>query len=398
MIYPELRLKKGEDRRLRLGHLWVFSNEIDSQATPLTGFEPGTLVRLADWRGQPLGVAYANPNSLICARLLTRDADAPIGRVFLAKRLHSALRLRESLYSEPYYRLAYGESDGLPGLVVDRYGDVLAVQAGTAGMERLLADVVAALDELLRPRAVVVKNTSSLRKLEGMEEYTRLALGQLDGPVDLLENGVRFRVDLLSGQKTGWFYDHRDNRRDLAALCRGRRVLDVFSYTGAWGITAAVAGAKEVVCVDASVAALELVKENAALNGVAERVHTVQADGFDFLKEARDTKERFEAIALDPPALIKRKKDLRAGLEAYRRLNQGALQVLAYDGVLAAASCSHHLERDALQDILRASARHVDRHLRILKQGGQALDHPVHPAIPETEYLKSFLCHIAPSL
>lgn len=398
MSLPELRLKKGEDRRLRHGHLWIFSNEVDTAATPLTAFQPGELVQVLDSARRPLGVAYVNPASLIAARLLTRDSGTAIDRAFLTRRIEAASRLRERCFAEPFYRLAYGESDGLPGLVVDRYGDVLAVQTNTAGMERLQDDIVAVLDKLLAPRAVVLKNTSSLRRLEGLEEYSRVALGQLDGPVEILENGARFAVDLLGGQKTGWFYDHRDNRRELAALCRNKRVLDLFSYSGAWGIAAAVAGAREVVGVDASASALELAKDNARVNGVAERFRTVTADAFDFLKQAREEKERFDVVVLDPPALIKRKKDLKAGTEAYHRLNQAALQVLNYEGILASASCSHHLERGALHDILRSAARHVDRHLLILRQGGQGVDHPVHPAIPETEYLKFFLCHVTQAL
>ncbi|BBL72685.1 class I SAM-dependent rRNA methyltransferase [Methylogaea oryzae] len=398
MSLPELCLKKGEDRRLRHGHLWIFSNEVDTAATPLVAFKPGDLAQLLDSKRQPLGVVYVNPASLIAARLLTRDGNAAVNKAFLAKRLKAALQLRQRCYSEPYYRLVYGESDGLPGLVVDRYGDVLAVQASTAGMERLQDDVVAALQDLLQPRAVVLKNTSSLRRMEGLDDYTRLAAGELDGPVEIVENGARFRVDLLGGQKTGWFYDHRDNRRDLAALCKGKRVLDLFSYSGAWGLAAAVQGAKEVVCVDASAAALELVRENAELNGVAGKVQTVTSDVFDYLRQLREAKERFDVVVLDPPALIKRKKDIKAGTEAYYRLNQAALQVLNYDGILASASCSHHLEPAALRDMLRSCARHVDRHVLILKQGGHGADHPVHPAIPETEYLKSFLCHATVSL
>jgi 23S rRNA (cytosine1962-C5)-methyltransferase len=398
MNLPELRLKKGEDRRLRHGHLWIFSNEVDTAATPLTGFRAGDLVRVLDAARRPVGVAYVNPASLIAARLLTRDADAVVDRAFLARRITAACRLREACFKEPCYRLVYGESDGLPGLVVDRYGDVLAVQTSTAGMETLQDDIVAVLSDLFDPRAVVLKNTASLRRLEGLEEYTRLAAGVLDGPVEIRENGARFAVDLLGGQKTGWFYDHRDNRRDLAAVSGNRRVLDLFGYSGAWGVAAAVAGAREVVCVDASSAALGLAQENARRNGVAERFRTVTADVFDFLKDAREAGERFDVAVLDPPALIKRRKDLKAGMEAYYRLNLGALQVLGPQGFLASASCSHHLERQSLRDILRSCARQAGRHLLILKEGGQGADHPVHPAIPETEYLKSFLCHVASPL
>lgn len=398
MTLPELCLKKGEDRRLRHGHLWIFSNEVDTAATPLAAFPPGALARLVDAKRQPLGIVYVNSASLISARLLTRDADAAIDTAFLRKRCKAALQLRQRCYAEPYYRLIYGESDGLPGLVVDRYGDVLVLQSSTAGMDGLLEDVAAALQSLLQPRAMLLKNSASLRRMEGLAEETRLLAGTLDGPVEIRENGARFQVDLLGGQKTGWFFDHRDNRRDLAALCQGKRVLDLFSYSGAWGIAAAMAGAKEVVCVDASAAALELVRDNARLNGLADRVTTATADVFDYLKQIREARERFDVVVLDPPALIKRKKDLKAGSEAYYRLNQAALQVLNYDGILASASCSHHLQREVLHDILRSCARHVDRHLLILKQGGHGADHPVHPAIPETEYLKSYICHVTASL
>lgn len=398
MTLPELCLKKGEDRRLRHGHLWIFSNEVDTAATPLAAFPSGALARLVDAKRQPLGIVYVNSASLISARLLTRDADAAIDRTFLLKRCKAALQLRQRCYAEPYYRLIYGESDGLPGLVVDRYGDVLVLQSSTAGMDGLLDDVAAALQSLLQPRAMVLKNSASLRRLEGLAEETRLLAGTLDGPVEIRENGARFQVDLLGGQKTGWFFDHRDNRRDLAALCQGKRVLDLFSYSGAWGIAAAAAGAKEVVCVDASAAALELVQDNARLNGLENRVATVTADAFDYLKQIREARERFDVVVLDPPALIKRKKDLKSGSEAYYRLNQAALQVLNYEGILASASCSHHLQREVLHDILRSCARHVDRHLLILKQGGHGADHPVHPAIPETEYLKSYICHVTASL
>ncbi|TAN48018.1 MAG: class I SAM-dependent rRNA methyltransferase [Methylococcaceae bacterium] len=395
---PELALKKGADRRLHHGHLWVFSNEVDTAATPLTGFQPGDLARLLDYRRQPLGTAYVNPASLISARVLTRDNHTAIDHAFLARRIKAAWQLRQRCYPAPYYRLVYGDSDGLPGLVVDRYGDVLAVQSSTAGMDRLLDKIVAVLEELLQPRAVVLKNTSGLRRLEGLTEETRIVSGTLQEPVEIQENGARFQVDLVGGQKTGWFYDHRDNRRDLAALCQGKRVLDLFSYSGAWGVTAAVHGAKEVVCVDSSASALALVESNAALNGMADTVSTIACDVFDFLKQARETKDRFDVVVLDPPALIKRKKDLKTGSEAYYRLNQAAMQILNYDGILASASCSHHLARDTLQEILRAGARHVDRHLLILKTGGHAADHPIHPAIPETEYLKAFLCHVTASL
>jgi 23S rRNA (cytosine1962-C5)-methyltransferase len=398
MTLPSLRLAKQEEKRLRAGHLWIFSNEVDIKQTPLKGFQPGDLAQLEDNKGQPLGVVYVNPDTLICARLLSRDVRTTIHEKFFFHRFETALALRQRLFDQPYYRLVHSESDGLPGLVVDRFGDVLVVQTNTFGMEKLQPLIVAALEKLLSPRAIVLKNTSSLRQLEGLTEYTKLASGALDEPVQIEENGVKFLVDVLGGQKTGWFFDHRTNRALAARLAQGQQVLDLFSYAGGWGIQAAVAGAEHVDCVDGSEAALALARQNADLNGVADKLNYIHGDAFDFLKLAREERRKYGLIILDPPALIKRKKDVKAGIEAYRRLNQGALQLLAPGGVLVSASCSHHLYREVLHDILRAAARHGDRHMAFIAQGGQGLDHPIHPAIPETDYLKAFFCSVTESL
>lgn len=393
-----LRLKKNEEKRLRAGHLWIFSNEIDNEQTPLRGFQPGDLATVEDAKGQPMGIAYVNPDSLICARLLSRNPRIGIDEAYFGRRLDNALALRQRLFDRPYYRLIHGESDGVPGLVVDRFGDVLVVQTSTAGMERLQPTVFAALERVLSPRAIAVKNTSSFRQLEGLENYTRMISGELSGPIEIVENDIRFLIDVTGGQKTGWFFDHRSNRALAAKLARGQRVLDLFSYTGAWGIQAATGGAAAVDCVDGSDAALAIARKNARLNGVPEKVNFTRADVFEFLKQAREERRHYDLIILDPPALIKRKKDVKAGIEAYRRLNQAALQLLAPGGILVSASCSYHLQRDTLHDILRASARHGDRHLVFIAQGGQGPDHPIHPAIPETDYLKAFFCRVSPSL
>ena len=395
---PVLRLKKNEDRRLRSGHLWIFSNEVDTTATPLKGFSAGDLAVIENVRGESLGLAYVNPDSLIAARILSRNSQRPADRTFFIRRFERALALREWTYGKPYYRLVYGESDGLPGLVIDRFGDVFVIQTSTAGMERLQDTVIDALETLFSPGAIIIRNTSGLRALEGLADDTRIASGKLEGPVEIEENGIRYHIDPLGGQKTGWFFDHRDNRAALTRWCNDRRVLDLFSYTGAWSLPAAKAGAASVDCVDASASALELASENARLNGLHDRLGFHCADVFDFLRQAREDRQHYDVIVLDPPAFIKRKKDVPKGLEAYRRLNQAALQVLAPGGLLVSASCSFHLSRDSLHDLLRASARHLDRHLVLLSQGGQAADHPVHPAIPETDYLKAFFCQAGPSL
>lgn len=390
-----LRLKKQEDRRLRAGHLWVYSNEVDSAATPLGAFVPGQPVVIEAHNGKPLGSGYVNPHSLICARLVSRDPARHLDRSLLVHRLNVALALRERLYAAPFYRLVYGEADGLPGLVVDRYGDVLVVQCTTAGMELARAAILEALDKVLKPRAVLLRNDGSTREMEGLERYVE-AVGEVPGTLTLEEQGVRFQVPLQGGQKTGWFFDQRPNRARLGDYVEGRRVLDVFSYVGAWGVQAAVRGAREVICVDASQAALELARAAARDNGVADRFDVLAGDAFEVLRGLREARERFDVVIVDPPAFIKRRKDSKAGEQAYHRINQLAMQLLQRDGILISSSCSHHLSMDGLQKLLLQSARHLDRDLQLLERGHQGADHPVHPAIPETEYLKTLFCRVLP--
>jgi 23S rRNA (cytosine1962-C5)-methyltransferase len=394
MTYPVLFLKKHEDKRLRQGHVWVFSNEVDMTRSALEQFAPGDLVVVHDSSDKPLGVAYINPNALICARLLSRKPSAKIGENFFRARLSQALMLRQRWFDKPFYRWVFGESDGLPGLVVDRFDTVLSVQITTAGMERFKELLVAVLIELAQPRAVLLKNEVSQRQIEGLTLETECMYGDLPAQVEIEENQTRFLVDVAAGQKTGWFYDHRCSRAQFAQWAKGLSVLDLFSYAGAWGITAAHAGAAQVICVDSSESALALAQANADLNGVGQRVQMARSDCFDYLKQMREQNQHVDAIVLDPPALIKRKKDFKAGYEAYKRLNHMALQVLSPNGLLVSASCSFHLSRDDLQEILRSSARHIDRHLQIVAQGGQGPDHPIHPGVPETDYLKSFFCAV----
>jgi 23S rRNA (cytosine1962-C5)-methyltransferase len=395
--FPPLRLRKNEERRLRAGHLWVYSNEVDIDATPLKPFEPGQAVTLQAPNGKALGTGYVNPHSLICARLVSRDPTHPLSPSLLAHRLNVALSLRERLYPQPYYRLVYGEADGLPGLIVDRYADVCVAQLTTAGMERLKEAVLAALVKVLKPMAVVWRNDSPVRELEGLPGYVETALGQPPVTVRLEENGVTFQVPLATGQKTGWFFDQRDNRARLLKYGRERRVLDVFSYLGAWGLQAAVHGAREVWCVDSSARALELLHANAALNAVSDRVNALQGEAFTVLKSLRQAREHFDIVILDPPAFIKRRKDFKEGLLAYRRLNELALQLLAKDGLLVSCSCSQQLPAETLEQVILQAVRHLDRSMQILERGQQAPDHPIQPAIPETAYLKAVFARILPA-
>jgi len=306
------------------------------------------------------------------------------------RRIHTALALRERLYSQPFYRLIFGESDGLPGLVVDRYGDLLAVQIGTAGMERARADIIAALEQVLRPKVIVLRNDTSARELEGLTKGVETVLGEAPEALELTEHGARFLVSPLTGQKTGWFYDQAENRARLPRFGAARRVLDVCSYIGAWGVQAAVRGAERVVCVDSSEAALERVAENAERNKVFDRMSALHGDAFDALRELREQHERFDLVILDPPAFIKRRKDEKEGTQAYARLNRLGLEVLEPGGLLVTSSCSFHMGRDTFLRTVQGAARRAGRTLQLLEVGQQGPDHPVSPAIAETAYLKTF--------
>jgi 23S rRNA (cytosine1962-C5)-methyltransferase len=392
---PALRLKRNEDRRLQAGHLWIFSNEVDTQQTPLTKFKAGELVRVLAHNDRALGLAYVNPQSLISARMLETWKVPDVA--WLATRIRAALKLRERLYSKPYYRLVYGESDGLPGLVIDRYGSACVVQIGTAGMEQLKPQIQQALEQVLQCQALLFKNDSSVREMEGLPSYVEAATGKFDELGQVLEDDLEFQAPLAEGQKTGWFFDQAANRRALSKYVRkGARVLDVFSYVGAWGVRAAQSGAREVLCVDSSAAALELAASNAERNGA--KLVTVKGDAFDVLEDLAKKRARFDVVVVDPPAFAKRKKDLPKALAAYKRLNQLAMQVSADDGVLVSCSCSYHVGPEDLQDAIAKAARGADKHVQILEAGGQAPDHPVHPAIPETRYLKAYYCRVNDSL
>jgi len=393
-----LRLRPNQDRRIRAGHLWVYSNEIDTEATPLKGLTPGEQVVLESAKRRFLGFAYANPQSLICARIMNRDPLHPIDASLLVHRLKIALALREKYFRQPFYRLVFGEADGLPGLVVDRYGDHLVVQIGTAGMERLREEIVAGLQKVIEPKSILWRNDSSVRELEGLDRYIEPALGEVPDRLEVQEGGCRFEVSPTEGQKTGWFFDQAANRDLLMPHVKGLRVLDVCSYVGAWGVRAAAAGASEVLCVDASAKALEMTESNARNNGVGERVSTLQSDAFDALRQLKSQGDRFDVVVLDPPAFIKRRKDMKQGMLAYRRLNEAALPLMGREGLLVTASCSYHMDRDALLKTVQQAARHGDRYLQLLQSGQQGPDHPVHPAIPETAYLKAFYLRVLPGM
>jgi len=394
-------LRKDQERRLLAGHCWIYSNEVDTTATPLKDLETGQSVEIRSASGRWIGHGYVNPHSLICARLVSRDHARPLTPALWVARLHQALTLRERLYDRPFYRLVFGEADGLPGLIADRYEDLLGVQITTAGMERVRGEILAALEQVLRPGTVVLRNDTAVRELEGLDQGTEVVLGRPPDRVVLSEGGpggaLEFLVSPLSGQKTGWFYDQAENRARLGRFGVGERVLDVCSYVGAWGLRAAALGAREVTCLDSSATALERVRENAARNRLGDRVHTVQGDAFEVLRALKDEGRRYDTLILDPPAFIKRRRDEKEGTQAYSRLNRLALELIEPGGLLVTSSCSFHLGRDAFLRAVQHAGRRAGVSLQLLGSGEQGPDHPVHPAIPETAYLKTLYLRVLPA-
>jgi len=386
----DLFLRKGAERRLRGGHLWVYSNEVDSKRSNLGEFKAGDLVVVRGSDGRLQGSAYMEPQSLICARLYSPHVEQAMNAEWFEQRLATALAVREAAFGQqPYYRLVYGDSDGMPGLVVDRFGDYLVAQLHNAGLERYSERLQEALLSVLQPAGILLRTDSRARREQGLSTSSEVIYGEVPEEVSLQENGTKFLAPVHAGQKTGWFYDHRMSRARLAHWVSGKAVLDVYSYIGGWGVQAANAGAVSVCCVDSSAAALEGVMKNARLNDVGERVTTRKGSAPEQMAVLHEEGARFDVIILDPPAFIQRKKDLKKGINAYRRINELALRLLKPGGLLVSASCSMHLQRSDLVHALQQAAVRAACDVRIVEQGGQGPDHPVHPAIAETEYLKS---------
>lgn len=378
---------------MRAGGPWVYSNEVamDNTARKLA---PGTLVRLQSANGEPLGAAMFNPRTLIAARLLDRDADAAIDAAFLGRKLAAARDLRERMYPGGFYRLIHAEADGLPGLIVDRFGDRLVVQVNTAGMERLTEELLAAIDRELAPTTVVLRNDSPARALEGLPQETRIAKGALDAPLEVRENGAVFLADPREGQKTGWFYDQRENRAAIAAFANGGRVLDLYSYAGGFTVACARGGARSVLAIDRSAPALELAAQSARRNQVDAVCRFERGEVFEELERRGQASETFEVVIADPPAFVKSRKDLAAGARGYRKLARLSAAVTAPGGFLFFASCSYNLDRATFDEQLRLGLSDARRTGRVLRESAAAADHPVHPALPETGYLKAAILQL----
>lgn len=349
---------------------------------------PGTVVNVLFDDGQPVGTGYFNPKSLISVRLLDSKPDTVIGTGFFVRHIERALKIRDALYPRPFYRLVHAEGDGLPGLTLDRFGDTVVAQITTAGMEALIDPLLAALEKTIAPANVILRNDAPSRSLEGLNEYIRAAKGEA-GRVAVEENGVRYFADLATGQKTGWYYDQRENHAFMAGLAKGKSVLDAYSYTGGFGIVAAKAGAKEVVCLDSSAPALALAEASAAANGIA--IKAVKADVFEELERLVAAKEMFDVVVADPPPFVRARKDLEPGAKAYRKLARLAAQVTAPGGYLFLASCSHNIPPERFAAECAAGIARAGRRAALIRQAGAGPDHPVHPMLPESAYLKALV-------
>jgi 23S rRNA (cytosine1962-C5)-methyltransferase len=384
-----LKIKPKHDRRIAEGHPWVFSNEIDGDVRTIP---PGGVVDVVDSRGKFLGRGYGNPQSLIAARILTKgrkeDIDHP---AFFAQRLREAVAMRSLTYpGRQSLRLVFSEADRLPGLVIDRYGDTLAVQITTLGMEHRKEALADAIQTVLSPAGVVLRNEIPVRKLEGLELHRDTWFGTPADEVEIDELGVKFRVGIAAGQKTGHFFDQADNKHFAAPLCAGRTVLDVYANTGGWALHALRAGAAQATTIDSDADNVTRTLANARLNGVAERLTAIAGEGKRTLQELVADGRRYGAVVLDPPAFAKQRKAAGSALRGYREINALGLTLLDDGGLLFTSSCSFHVQEDRFLESVMEGARDAGRRLVLLHRGAQAMDHPVLPQVPETRYLKCF--------
>jgi 23S rRNA (cytosine1962-C5)-methyltransferase len=391
--HPRLKLRPGAHKRLRTGYPWIYSNEVEMDA-PTKALPAGSVVTITDAGGQALATAQFNARTLISARVLAHQPDVAVDEGFLAQRLQAALRLRERLCPGPYYRLVHAEADGLPGLIIDRFGDAFVMQPNTFGMNLLADKIAGILQKVAGARTVVLRGDNAARTLEGLDDEVRLLFGQVDGPVKVEENGVTFFADLMSGQKTGWFFDQRDNHAFMAGLSKDATVLDLYTHTGGFAVPAARAGAASVLGVDRSAPSLELAAKAAQESGLSKTCAFERAEVFPFLESALARKATWDVVIGDPPAFVKSKKDLKAGMQGYRKLARLCAGVTAPGGILFMASCSHNAPLDEFTASVARGLADAGREGRIIRTAGAAPDHPVHPLLPESAYLKAVVLQL----
>lgn len=385
---PVLRIDERSVKRLKLGYPWIFRSEVINSKDAAT-MAPGQLVDFVRDKGDFVARGFFNPKPQLVGRVLTWQTEPLVEKLFIGHRIETALRFREKLYDKPFYRLIHAESDGLPGLIIDRYGEVVVCQVNTAGMEKLWPHIEAALKTSVKPKVIVLKNDTSARELEGLEQYVRVVHGTLPAEaVTITENETPFHVDVVEGQKTGWFFDQRENRAWVASLAKGGSMLDIFCHTGGFGITAGRMGATDVTFVDSSAPALEMVRKNALLNGIDKKCQMIDGKAFDVMEKLARSHKKYDVVAVDPPAFIKSRKDLGAGLKGYMKLARLAEPLVQKNGFLFFASCSSHAGVNELSDAVTEGMAKSGRAFQLIKVSGAAPDHPVHPLLPETAYLK----------
>ncbi len=396
MCNAVVTLKKGEGRILKSGGMWVFDNEI---AKMEGNFENGDMITVHDFDGYPMGKGFINLNSKIRVRLMTRDVSREIDRDFLYERVKNAWEYRKKVVDTGSCRLIFGEADFLPGLVVDKFSDVLVVESLALGIDRLKEQIIEILKEILRQdgievRGVYERSDAKVRQNEGMERVKGFIGKEFDTNVQIEENGVKYLVDVKDGQKTGFFLDQKYNRLAIQKLCKGARVLDCFTHTGSFALNAAVAGAREVTGVDASELAVEQASKNAILNGVQDRAKFLCRDVFELLPELEKKGEKYDVVILDPPAFTKSRSSIKNAVKGYREINLRAMKLVKDGGFLATCSCSHFMSYELFTETIGQAARNVHKRLRQVEFRTQAPDHPILWAADESYYLKFYIFQV----
>ncbi len=391
-----VNLKKGEGRTLNAGGLWVYDNEIEQ----VTGnFTDGDLCVVKSNNGYPLGLGFINRRSKITVRLLTRNVDAEINEEFFKKRLRDAWYYRKKVVDTSSCRVVFGEADYLPGLTVDKFEDVLVVQSLALGIDRFKELLVKLLKEILAEdgitiRGVYERSDAKVRELEGMERTKGFIGQEFNTKVQIVENGVKYYVDVADGQKTGFFLDQKYNRLAIQKLCKGATVLDCFTHTGSFALNAGLAGAKEVTGVDASDTAVDQATENAALNGLSSTVHFECADVLDLLPKLEEEGKKYDVVILDPPAFTKSKDSVKKAMKGYREINMRGLKIVKDGGFLATCSCSHFMTPDLFTEVIAQAAKSVHKRLRQVEYRTQAPDHPIAWNADESYYLKFYIFQV----
>ena len=392
--FPQIALHPGKHKRVKSGHPWIYANEIamtfDAKALP-----PGTLVDVCNSGGELLGHGFFSPHSLVVVRMLGRGRAKMVSVDEIARRMDAAQTWRRQIFSEPFYRAIHAESDGLPGLIVDRFGDGIVCQLNSAGMEQHRSEVIDAIKRVFAPEWILLRNDSSQRRLEKLPDEVEVVSGAIPSPLEVLENGVTYLCDPAGGQKTGWFYDQRFNRAMVAGLCSNSSVLDAYCYLGGFGLLAAESGAESVTLLDRSAPSLALADAAAARNGLSSRVSNIRGEVFQVLETFGGDGKRFDVVFVDPTAFAKSKKDIQAALRGYRKLARLAAAVVAPGGFLLAASCSHNVDTQAFALETSRGVHEAGRSSRILRTTGASPDHPAHPHLPESAYLKAILMHLS---